>query len=346
MSAAAPAYADLTPDHLLDALDAVGLRGDGRVLQLNSYENRVYRLMLEDGDAVAAKFYRPGRWSDAQILEEHDFARELVEAEVPVVAPLVLRARGPGVTLLPADRPPTLALRSSAAGTHRYAVWPCHAGRTPELEDPAVLQRLGGLIGRLHAVGARRAFAHRRRLDPAADVRDALALLDAGGFVPEAQRDRWARVTAEAVARIDEAMAAGQAPAIRLHGDCHPGNLLWRDSGAHVVDLDDACMGPAVQDLWMLLDGDTATMTAQLRELLHGYAPFMDFDRRELRLIEPLRLLRMIRHNAWVAQRWHDPAFPRAFPDFGSAAYWAQQTLQLREQLSTSTEAPPLDTLR
>jgi Ser/Thr protein kinase RdoA (MazF antagonist) len=340
-----PAYADLTPDHLLDALDAVGLRGDGRVLQLNSYENRVYRLMLEDGDAVVAKFYRPGRWTDAQILEEHHFAHELAEAEVPVVAPLVLRARGPGVTLLPADGPPTLALRTSAAGTHRYAVWPCHAGRAPELEDPAVLRRLGGFIGRLHAVGARRDFVHRRRLDPAADVREALAILDAGGFVPEAQRERWARVAAEAVARIDEAMAAGRVPAIRLHGDCHPGNLLWRDSGAHVVDLDDACMGPAVQDLWMLLDGDPAAMAAQLRELLRGYAPFRDFDRRELRLIEPLRLLRMIRHNAWVAQRWTDPAFPRAFPDFGSDAFWAQQTLQLGEQLRFATDAPALDAL-
>jgi Ser/Thr protein kinase RdoA (MazF antagonist) len=345
MPTAAPAYADLTPDHLLDALDAVGLRGDGRVLQLNSYENRVYRLMLEDGEAVVAKFYRPGRWADEQILEEHEFARELAEAEVPVVAPLVLRARGPGVTLRPADGPPTLALRTTPAGTHRYAVWPCHAGRTPELEDPAVLRRLGGFIGRLHAVGARRGFAYRRRLDPAADARDALAVLDSGGFVPDAQRDRWARVGAEALARIDAAMADRPGRAIRLHGDCHPGNLLWRNSGAHVVDLDDACMGPAVQDLWMLLDGDPETMAAQLRELLRGYAAFRDFDRRELRLIEPLRLLRMIRHNAWVALRWRDPAFPRAFPDFGSDGYWAQQTLQLSEQLRLAHDAPALDAL-
>lgn len=335
-----PGYADLTPDELLAALDAVGFRGDGRLLQLNSYENRVFRLMLEDGRAVVAKFYRRGRWSDAQIVEEHAFAAELAAAEVPVVAPLPLQAADPAVTLLPAGGAPTLALRRAPQGLHRYGVWPSRAGRAPELEDPEVLERLGGFIGRLHAVGARRPFVHRRRLDARADVRAALALLEAGAHVPDAQRAGWAAVGAEAVACIDAAFDAFEPEAIRLHGDCHPGNLLWREQGVHVVDLDDACQGPAVQDLWMLLAGDAETAARQLALLLRGYAPFRDFDRRELRLVEPLRLLRMIRHNAWVAQRWHDPAFPAAFPDFGSAGYWAQQTLQLREQLRTAAQAP------
>lgn len=347
----APAsYADLTPDEVLQALDAVGLRGDGRLLQLNSYENRVFQVMLEDGGAVVAKFYRRARWSDAQIVEEHAFALELAEAEVPVVAPLILHAAdgaGPSaeLRLLPHPGPATLALRRTAQGTHRYAVSPRRAGRAPELEDDAVLVRLGGFIGRLHAVGARRAFAQRRRLDAPRDARDAVALLHDGGFVSDNQREAWAQASAGAIACIDAAFAACTPRAIRLHGDCHPGNLLWRDDGAHVVDLDDACTGPAVQDLWMLLCGEPEAMARQLRLLLHGYAPFMDFDRAELALVEPLRLLRMLRHNAWVAQRWHDPAFPAAFPDFGSSGYWGQQALQLREQLRLAAETPSLAAL-
>lgn len=338
-------YADLTPAEVLHALDAVGFRGDGRILQLNSYENRVFQVMLEDGDAVVAKFYRRARWSDAQIVEEHAFALELAAAEVPVVAPCILEHAAAGVRLLPEPGPATLALRTTPEGTHRYSVSPRRAGRAPELEDDAVLVRLGGFIGRLHAVGARRPFAHRRRLDAPRDARDAVALLLDGGFVSDNQRDAWRLACADAIAWIDAAFAACAPRAIRLHGDCHPGNLLWRDSGAHVVDLDDACTGPAVQDLWMLLSGEPDAMAHQLRLLLHGYAPFMDFDRAELALIEPLRLLRMIRHNAWVAQRWHDPAFPAAFPDFGSSGYWGQQALQLREQLRLAAETPSLAAL-
>ncbi|MGL6108892.1 MAG: serine/threonine protein kinase [Rubrivivax sp.] len=329
-------YADLTPSEVLDALDAVGFRGDGRILQLNSYENRVFQVMLEDGHAVVAKFYRRARWSDEQIVEEHRFALELAAAEVPVVAPCVLVVASNEVVLQPTDSPRTLALRPGPQGVHRYSVSPLHAGRWPELEDDAVLVRLGGFIGRMHAIGARSAFAHRRTLDAPHDAREAIAQLDEGGFVPDDQRDPWAKACAQAVACIDAAFSGHAPPPIRLHGDCHPGNLLWRDAGAHVVDLDDACMGPAVQDLWMLLSGEPDAMAHQLRQLLSGYAPFMDFDRAQLRLIEPLRLLRMIRHNAWVAQRWSDPAFPRAFPDFGSSGYWAQQALQLHEQLQVA----------
>ena len=205
-----------------------------------------------------------------------------------------------------------------------------------------MLVRLGGFIGRLHAVGARCRFVHRRSLDAPADAREAVALLLDGGFVSDNQQAAWAEACAAAIACIDAAFAKHRPRAIRLHGDCHPGNLLWREAGAHVVDLDDACMGPAVQDLWMLLSGEPEAMARQLRLLLLGYAPFMDFDRAELALIEPLRLLRMIRHNAWVAQRWQDPAFPTAFPDFGSSGYWGQQALQLREQLRVAAETPSL----
>lgn len=343
--AARPSYSDLTPSELLHALDAVGFRGDGRVLQLNSYENRVFQVMLEDGEAVVAKFYRPARWSDAQILEEHAFALELAEAEVPVVAPCILDRAAATARLLPERGPATLALRPASSGLHRYALSPRRAGRSPELEDEAVLVRLGGFIGRLHAVGARRRFAHRRTLDAPRDAREAVTLLANGDFVSDNQRGAWADACAQAIACIDAAFAACVPKPIRLHGDCHPGNLLWRDSGAHVVDLDDACMGPAVQDLWMLLSGEPEAMARQLHLLLRGYAPFMDFDRAELALIEPLRLLRMIRHNAWVAQRWSDPAFPAAFPDFGSSGYWGQQALQLREQLRAATETPSLAAL-
>jgi Ser/Thr protein kinase RdoA (MazF antagonist) len=341
----ADGYADLTPSQVLDAMDAVGFRGDGRILQLNSYENRVFQLMLEDGDAVVAKFYRRARWSDEQIVEEHAFALELAAAEVPVVAPLQLRALADDLVLLPRQGPATLALRRGPAGVHRLSVSPRRSGRAPELEDDAVLTRLGGFIGRLHRVGARRAFTHRRTLDAPRDAREAIAQLDAGGFVSENQQQSWSGACARALECIDAAFATPTAPPIRLHGDCHVGNLLWRDTGAHVVDLDDACTGPAVQDLWMLLSGEPEAQARQLRLLLRGYAPFMDFDRAQLRLIEPLRLLRMIRHNAWVAQRWEDPAFPRAFPDFGSSGYWGQQALQLQEQLRAAAETPTLDTL-
>jgi Ser/Thr protein kinase RdoA (MazF antagonist) len=327
-------YSQLDPQQVLDALDAVGLRGDGRVLQLNSYENRVFQVMLEDGTAVVAKFYRPGRWSDAQIVEEHAYALELAAAEVPVVPPLVLAADPNAVGLRLLGEPPTLACLASSAGVHRYAVAQRCAGREPELEDPAALRQLGRFIGRMHAVGRRRPFAHRHVMDARADGRRALRLLVDGGFVPDTQGAAWQQACEQA---LDMAVAAFDAltplPTLRLHGDCHLGNVLWRDGGPHVVDLDDAMQGPAVQDLWMLVSGDHASMAQQLNTLLEGYEQFCEFDDRERSLIEPLRTLRMVRHSAWLAERWGDPTFPLNFPFFGSAAYWSQQTAQLREQL-------------
>jgi Ser/Thr protein kinase RdoA (MazF antagonist) len=333
-------YSDLDPQQVLDSLDAVGLRGDGRVLQLNSYENRVFQVFLEDGRAVVAKFYRPGRWSDAQIIEEHAYALELAEAEVPVVPPLVLQAAAgaPGLALL--GDPTTLACRRVTGGTHRFAVAARCAGREPELEDPAALRQLGRFIGRLHGVGRRRPFVHRHRLDARADGQRAMALLQQGGFVSDAERPGWQRACDLALAAVTAAFdAAAPLATLRLHGDCHLGNVLWRDGSPHMVDLDDAMQGPAVQDLWMLVSGDRASMAQQLDTLLDGYEQFAHFDDRERSLIEPLRTLRMVRHSAWLAERWNDPTFPLNFPFFGTAAYWSQQTAQLREQLEAMQRA-------
>ncbi len=329
-------YSDLQPARVLDALDAVGVRGDGRLLQLNSYENRVFQVHLEGGDVVVAKFYRPGRWSDAQILEEHAFARELSAQDVPVVAPRELQALADAVVVHGA--PPTLA----HVGPHRLSVSDRHAGRGPELDDPEALAWLGRFLGRLHAVGARQPFAHRRTLD-AAWAAQARERILTGAHLPAAERDVWSERSAQAVRLIEHAFdEVRKQPAIRLHGDFHPGNIMWRDEGPHVVDLDDACNGPAVQDLWMLLSGDAAAMRRQLAHLLDGYRTFMPFDERQLALVEPLRTLRMICHSAWIAERWDDPAFPIAFPWFGSAGYWAQQATQLDEQIEAMREPPLL----
>ncbi len=333
----------LTPQAILDALDAVGQRGDGRLLQLNSYENRVFQVMLEDGGAVVAKFYRPGRWTDAQIAEEHRFAADLAAAEVPVVAPLVL----------PDGQ--TLAHALIDGQPFRVAVYPRRSGHGPELDQPETLRWLGRFIARLHAVGQQQAFAHRRTLDAATFGHAALDRLLALGSVPPAQLPAWRSTCQQALAAVDAALAAAPSAALRLHGDCHPGNILWRDEGLdggsgegrggigpQIVDLDDAVMGPAIQDLWMLLSGSMDAMRGQMAAVLQGYRQFRRFDLRELALIEPLRTLRMIHHSAWLAERWGDPAFPPAFPWFGGAGYWGQQTVQLQEQIEAMA-APPLD---
>jgi len=255
-------------------------------------------------------------------------ALELAAAEVPVVAPLELAVTNASAQVV--GPPPTLAHFEG----HRFAVAPRCAGREPELDDPEVLRRIGAFIGRLHAVGRQRRFEHRHWLDPHADGRRALGLLKAGGFVPPDQWPNWAATCEQALDLVDAAFAAAQPLAtLRLHGDCHIGNVLWRDGLPNVVDLDDAIQGPAVQDLWMLVSGDPGSMAQQLNTLLDGYEQFSEFDDRERRLIEPLRTLRMLRHSAWLAERWTDPTFPLNFPFFGTAAYWNQQAVQLREQV-------------
>jgi Ser/Thr protein kinase RdoA (MazF antagonist) len=326
---AAPPYAGLTPEVVLAALDGVGLPTDGRLLALNSYENRVYQIGIEEAAparsySVVAKFYRPARWTDAQILEEHAFVRELAEREIPVVAPLL---HG-GATL------------HEFAG-FRFAVYPRRGGRTPELEDPKTLEWLGRFIGRIHAVGALRPFAARPALDIESFGTEPRDWLLAHGFLPPDLLEPWSSVVDHAlqgVARCCE--RAGQFATIRLHGDCHAGNVLWTDEGPHFVDFDDARSGPAVQDLWMLLSGDRAAMARQLRHVLAGYEDFRYFDGRELALVEALRTLRLIHYSAWLARRWDDPAFPAAFPWFNTQRYWQDRILELREQIALMDEPP------
>ena len=335
-------YAGLSPDVVLDALDAVDLRGDGRLIQLNSYENRVFQVFLEDGRVIVTKFYRPGRWSDAQILEEHTFANELAAQEIPVAAvwPLTIDASSRH-----ADNGsltgPTLAQLDTPLGSYRFSVSTRLAGRAPELEDAGTLEWLGRFIGRLHAVGALKPFEFREALSVRTFGFNERDWLLAQGLIPPDAESAWAQVTQDALDAVAEAFDRGSPPRqIRLHGDCHLGNVLWTNEGPHFVDLDDAVTGPATQDLWMLLSGDRGAMTRQLAAVLDGYEQFMDFDWRELRLVEPLRTLRIIKHSAWIARRWSDPAFPIAFPWFESPKYWAEQTTRLRQQLDAMAEPP------
>lgn len=327
-----PPYAGLTPAVVLDALDAVGLRGDGRLLQLNSYENRVFQVFLEDGSVVVPKFYRPGRWTDEQILEEHAFALELAAAEIPVVPPLALQVVDDPRLSTHANG--TLAEVEVEGQRFRFSVSPRHGGGAPEIDREDTLTWIGRFIGRLHAVGATRPFAHRRRLGvdtlgtrPRDYLRDQRIL-------PEEVAAPWLAAADEALQLVQQAFDEREGlRTLCLHGDCHPGNVLWTPAGPHFVDLDDAMTGPAIQDLWMLLSGEPEAMQRQMNAVLHGYETFCEFDRRELGLIEPLRTLRMIHHSAWLAERWSDPAFPAAFPFFEGSAYWSQQTIQLREQI-------------
>ena len=322
---AAP-YATLTPDRILDALDRVGVRGDGRLLALNSYENRVYLVHCDDAAPVVVKFYRPGRWTDAQIAEEHTFVAELVEREIPAVAPLALN----GSTL-------------HHDAELRFAVYPRRGGRTPELDDPETLTWLGRFIGRIHAVGTQRPFLHRPALDIASFGDEPRAYLLENGFIPGDLREAYETVSDMALAAVRHCFErAGVFAPIRLHGDCHASNVLWTADGPHFVDFDDARMGPAIQDLWMLLSGDRAAMTRQLADVLAGYEDFASLDRRELHLVEALRTLRLVHYAAWIARRWDDPAFPAAFPWFNTHRYWQDRILELREQVAAMDE-PPLE---
>ncbi|MGE5826003.1 MAG: serine/threonine protein kinase, partial [Bacteroidota bacterium] len=280
---------------------------------------------IEDAPPVVAKFYRPERWSDAQILEEHEFVLELAAREIPAVPPLALGGR-------------TL----HEHGGFRFAVYPRRGGRAPELEDRATLEWLGRFIGRIHAVGALRPFAARPALDINSFGREPRDWLLAHGFLPPDLVDSWRSIAAlalEGVARCYE--RAGARRLLRLHGDCHAGNVLWTDAGPHFVDFDDARSGPAVQDLWMLLPGERGAMAASLKQVLDGYEQFFPFERRELHLVEALRTLRLLHYSAWIARRWQDPAFPAAFPWFNTPRYWQDRILELREQVALMDEPPP-----
>ncbi|HEX4885372.1 MAG TPA: serine/threonine protein kinase [Casimicrobiaceae bacterium] len=315
-------YAVLTPELVLDALDSVGIHGDGRLLALNSYENRVYQAWRDDLPAVVVKFYRPGRWSDAAIDEEHAYVLELEALEIPVVAPMVLGGQ-------------TIQRHEG----FRFAVYPRRGGRAPELDRPETLEWIGRFLGRIHAAGGR--FEHRPSLDIDTFGVEPRRFLVEEGWVPVDLADAYASVSSQALDHVRWAFErAGAIATQRLHGDCHGGNMLWTDDGPHFVDFDDARNGPTVQDLWMLLAGDRATMQAQLRKVLDGYELFHDFDRRELHVVEALRTLRLLHYSAWIAQRWEDPAFPAAFPWFNEQRYWQDRILELREQVALMDEPP------
>lgn len=317
-------YDALTPDAVLDAVESAGYQPTGSLLALNSYENRVYQIGEETEGFLIGKFYRPGRWSAAQIQEEHDFALELTTLEIPVVAPL---ADSKGHTL-------------RQFGAFHFALFPRRGGRSPELEDPDTQFRLGQFLGRIHAVGATRPFVHRPAITPESFGDESLQYLLEHDFLPPEYLGQYRDLAKQLLEQVHERFSSVRYTPIRLHGDFHPGNILWTDSGAHLVDLDDCRMGPAVQDLWMLLSGDRKQMTQQLGEILAGYEEFFDFDRRQLALIEPLRTLRLIYYAAWLARRWGDPAFPMAFPWFNTVKYWEEQVLTLREQQYRLSEPP------
>ncbi len=324
MSVTAHPYATLTPDVVMDAVESCGFTCSARILALNSYENRVYQVGLEDQPNVIAKFYRPGRWSRAQIQEEHDFSQALLAVDVPVVAPW---RNDEGQSLF----------------THAdfsFALYPQQSGRAPDLEVPEDLQQLGRLLARLHAMGAEADFQSRPTLTVAGMGAAAVADVLASPLLPPSVQSAYQQVSDALLVAIEERFAAVPQHPIRLHGDCHTGNILWRNGQAFFVDLDDAMMGPAMQDLWLLLSGDRAQQQSILMEVLLGYEKFYDFPYAELPLIEPLRALRTLHYAAWLARRWDDPSFPLHFPWFGSERYWWEHIETLRQQLGAFAEPP------
>ncbi|RLA41270.1 MAG: serine/threonine protein kinase [Gammaproteobacteria bacterium] len=316
----------LTPDFLIDAVESQGLLCDGRLFPLNSYENRVYQIGIEDAEPIIAKFYRPQRWTDDQILEEHEYCLELAAHELPVVPPWQNET---GDSLF-------------KYGDFRYALFLRRGGHAPELGDLDSLFTIGRLLGRIHLVGASRPFIHRPTLNIESYGYRSVEIISEG-FIPASLQASYQSLTADLLQVLQEKLAIlKDIPLLRAHGDCHIGNILWRDDTPHFVDFDDARMAPAVQDLWMLLSGNRAEQTTQMSEVVDGYNEFYDFHPRELNLVEPLRALRILHYTAWIASRWDDPAFPRAFSWFNTERFWGEHILELREQYATLTE-PPLE---
>lgn len=311
-------YNNLNPDVILNALEAIGFLCTGSLLALNSYENRVYQIGIEDANPVIAKFYRPNRWSDDAILEEHAFAAELKTNDIPVVAPLVVNNK----TLHHFEE-------------FRFAVFPRQGGRPLELDNLDQLEWMGRFIGRVHAVGAVKPFQHRITLNVQNYGYDSYQFLLEHQFIPDYLKHNLCLVIDDLLQKTtDIFQLTGEVKHIRLHGDCHAGNVLWNDRGPQIVDLDDCLMGPSIQDIWMLLSGDRAQVNLQLDLILEGYQEFADFNYRELHLIEALRALRMLHHAAWLARRWNDPAFPLNFPWFNTPRYWEQQMQHFSEQVN------------
>lgn len=318
-------YYNLTPDTVLDAIESVGITLDGSMLTLNSYENRVYRVCDSDGNKLVAKFYRPERWSDQQIQEEHEFCQQLQDAEIPVVAPVRLEGAG---TLL-------------RWNSYRFSLFPCHGGRAPELDQEEHLLWLGRYLARIHNIGAIKRFEYRPDINCKTFGTDCLEFLRQGEHIPASLRLAYETIAEQVLTASKRVFDACPSPEIiRLHCDCHPGNILWTEAGPHIVDLDDSRNGPAIQDIWMLLGGDAETMNERLDILLEGYEEFREFNYQELMLIEPLRSLRMIHYTTWLSRRWGDPSFQHHFPWFAETRYWEQQILGLKEQLAAIHEPP------
>lgn len=318
-------YDKLEPGVILDAVDSVGFACDGTMLALNSYENRVYQVGQEAGEPLVVKFYRPQRWTDDAIQEEHQFSFELAAQEIPVVAPLT-------------DSAGTSLFRYN---DFRFAVFPRRGGRGPNLEDPDVRVWIGRFLGRIHAYGSSSSFQHRLSLTPQRLGHDSIRWLAEHDFIPFELETAWSTLVDDVMRQVQAVWdSVPEIRSIRVHGDCHPGNILWTDDGPHFVDFDDTVMAPAVQDLWMLLSGERTEMQIQLADYMEGYQQFHDFDQQELMLIEALRSLRMLNYSAWLARRWQDPAFPLNFPWFNTNRYWEEQILALREQLAAMQEAP------
>jgi len=327
MTENADSFYNLGPEMVLQAIESIGLHPDGGQMPLNSYENRVYQIGIEGGKPVVAKFYRPNRWKDEAILEEHAFTLELSDLEVPVVPPLIID----DATLF-------------TFNDYRFSLYPLRGGRAPDLENMAHLKQLGRFMGRIHALGAAESFHHRPTLDIEHFGDDSYTFLLDKGFIPPELEEAYEVLAEGLLDHIEPVFDTIQAESIRLHGDCHPGNILWTESGSqagpHIVDFDDARMGPAVQDIWMFLSGSRLHREKALSEFLEGYCQFMEFDLRQLAMIEGLRTLRMMHYAAWLARRWDDPAFKHAFPWFNTQNYWEDHILSLKEQASALHEEP------
>lgn len=311
-------YELLSPDLILNSIESLGFHCTGSLLALNSYENRVYQIGIEDASPIIAKFYRPHRWTDASIIEEHQFSAELLEHDLPVIAPL---QDAQGNTL-------------HQHQGFRFALFPRKGGRSLELDNLDHLEWMGRFLGRMHAIGATRPFKHRIQLNLETYGHIPYQYLLQHNFVPEELRHNYSHVVEQLLQKIEVCFReVGQVDNLRIHGDCHAGNVLWSDSGPHIVDLDDCLTGPAIQDIWMLLSGSKEQVKVQLNRILDGYCEFNDFNYRELHLVEALRTLRMIHYTGWLAKRWEDPAFPLNFPWFNTPRYWQDQLQHLNEQL-------------
>lgn len=310
-------FDSLQPDFILDAIESIGFECDGRVTALNSYENRVYQIGIEDTQPIIAKFYRPQRWSNEQIQEEHDFCFELVDAELPVVAPI---KNEHNVSLF-------------NYSDFSFSLYPRKGGRAPELDNLDNLFILGRFLGRIHLIGSSKSFLFRPTINSQTFGHDSVSFLKEN-FIPPNLLDNYNSIANQLLECIDEKLeSVGKLSSIRVHGDCHIGNMLWRDELPHFIDFDDSRMAPAIQDIWMLLSGDQTEQRIQLSEIIDGYNEFADFNLKELELVESLRALRMLYFSAWLARRWDDPAFPLGFPWFNTNKYWENFIMQLNDQL-------------